>query len=446
DYNPGDAVINISYPHQEVEKYTFKYEHNNMDFFLADRMSFVVYTRGNERELYNDIFVPFGIPGMPSAGINIITENYSDITSSGLRMEMNKNVKSHLFTYGVDYFVDSTRNTDKLTSQMLGFAPFPLYPSVSTVPNVPNASYKSLGVFIQDDISFNGRASLILGVRYQNANATTKETPGLEGISLYDSTDDTFVGAANLSYGITENLKLVVSVGRGFRSPNLIERFYDGATPEGSGYQSRNTDLKAETSLNFDLGFKFRSRIHFLEFTYFNNTIYDGIRISPTGNTVMELPEYKNVNIDKLRMKGFEMAGGVYMDFGLSVSFNFTKLSYDDLGIAETSYVDTFTSKFNLNVRYDHPGNFFWAGYDLRITGDQKDVQIGENPIGEFLPGFTVHNASIGINLFRNSDHPLRVALMMGNFTNALYSEISNATFFRPAPKRYVVLTWSMDF
>lgn len=444
DYNPGDALIKITYPNQEVEKYTFKYENNDMDFFMADRMSFVVYTKGNERELANDIFVPLGIPGMPNAGINILTENYSDITTSGFRMEMNKTIKNHLFTYGTDYFVDSTKNTDKFTFQMLGFGP--PSPSVDRTPNVPNASYKSLGIFVQDDISLTSRASLILGVRYQSVNAKTKDTPGLEGEPVYNSTDDTFVGAANLSYGITENLKLVVSVGRGFRSPNLIERFYNGAIPEGSAFQSRSTGLKAETSLNFDLGFKFRSRIHFLEFTYFNNKIYDGIRISPTGETIFGLPEYRNLNVDELKMEGYEVAAGVYLDFGLSLTFNYTNLNSDNLGDPETPYVDTYSSKFNFSLRYENPGGLFWASYDLRINGEQKEVQLGDNPIGETIPGFTVHNASAGINLFQKNGTPMRIGILVGNLTNTLYSEFSNASFFRPAPKRYVVLTWSMDF
>lgn len=444
DYNPGDAEIKIRYPMQEVEKYTFKYENSNMDFILADHMSFVAYTRGNERELVNDIFVPFGIPGMPEVGISILTENYSDINTNGLRLEVNKMVGTHLFTYGADYFADSTRNNDSLTTQVVGFGP--PRPSVDTTPSVPNASYNSVGVFVQDDISINERVSFLLGVRYQSVNAKTKETPGLEGEPVYNSTDDTFVGAVNLSYGITDNLKLVVSVGRGFRSPNLIERFYNGATPEGSAFQSRNTDLKAETSLNFDLGFKFRSRIHFLEFTYFNNRIYDGIRISPTGETIFGLPEYHNVNVDKLKMEGYEVAAGVYLDFGLSLTFNYTKLNSDNLGDPETPYVDTYSSKFNFSLRYDNPGGLFWASYDFRINGEQKEVQLGDNPIGDTIPGFTVQTASAGLNLFRNSKTPMRFGVIIGNLTNTLYSEFSNASFFRPAPKRYVVLTWSMDF
>ncbi len=238
----------------------------------------------------------------------------------------------------------------------------------------------------------------------------------------------------------------MVSVGRGFRSPNLIERFYNGATPEGSAFQSRNTDLKAETSLNFDLGMKFRSRIYFLEFTYFNNKIYDGIRISPTGNDIFGLPEYKNVNVDKLKMEGFELAAGVYLDFGLSLNMNYTKLNSDNLGDPETPYVDTYSSKLNFSARYENPTGLFWASYDLRVNGSQKEVQLGDNPIGDIIPGFTVHTASAGLNLFKNSRTPMRLGVIVGNLSNALYSEFSNASFFRPAPKRYVVLTWAMDF
>ncbi len=445
DYSPGDPEIKIRYPMQKVDKYTFKYENSAMDFVLADHIGFTAYVRGNERELANDIFVPFGIPAFSDAGISILTENYSDIKTTGFRLEMNKTLGKHLISYGSDFFVDTTKNTDKNIVQIVGF-PFPTFPEVDTTPLVPNASFKSIGFFVQDDISLFNRTSLILGIRYQNVNAQTKATPGLEGESLYNSTDDTVVGAVNLSYGITDNLNLVFSVGRGFRSPNLIERFYNGPTPEGGAFQSRSTDLNAETSLNFDFGFKFRSRIHFLEFTYFYNTIFDGIRISPTGNSIIGLPEYKNVNVDKLRMEGYEVSGGVYLDFGLSVSMNYTKLDSDNLGDPETPFVDTYSSKFNFNIKYVNPGKFFWLSYDLRINGEQKEVQLGDNPIGNTIPGFTVHSLSAGVRLFRNGKFPQRIGITAGNLTNTLYSEFSNASFFRPAPKRYLVMTWSLNF
>jgi outer membrane receptor protein involved in Fe transport len=441
-YNPGSARIRIRYPLQEVQKYNLKYQDRQLDFILADHLT--IYHTGNERELDMNIFVPFGIPGMPGAGVNAGSENFTDVNTSGLRLELNKALKSHIFTYGFDAFQDNSISSDTNSSTLVGFGP-PVT-EVDHTPLVPNAIYRSMGAFLQDDISLLSRVSLILGLRYQNVNARTKDTAGLEDVALVDSTDQTVVGAANLIFGVTDHLKLVLSTGRGFRSPNLIERFFNGPTPEGSGFQSRNTGLKAETSFNMDVGFKYRFRNIYFESTYFNNSVYDGIRVAATGETVIGMPEHKNINIDRLRVQGVEILGRVYFNFGLSLTSNFTYIKSKDLGNPETPYVDTFSSKLNFDARYENPGRHFWLGYNVRLNGDQKDVQLGDNPIGDIIPGFTVHTLSGGINLFKKSLFPMRLGLIVGNLTNALYSEFSNASFFRPAPKRHVVLTWSMLF
>ena len=443
-YDPGSARIQIKYPMQEVQKYTFRYENRKLGFALADHVAFAGYHSKNERDLSMNIFVPFNIPRFPDAGLSLVSTNYTDVKTLGFRLEFNKGTTNHTFTYGVDFFNDTTENTDSNITQLVGFGP--PAPEVDNTPTVPNARYRSMGVFIQDDITLFKRASVILGARYQNVNAKTKTTPGLEGEPLFSSTDQTVVGTANFLYGITDSLRLVFSVGRGFRSPNLIERFYNGVTPEGSGFQSRNLDLKAETSLNFDVGFKFRQRNVYLEATFFNNIVYDGIRIAATGNEVMGMDEYQNVNVDKLRMQGIETAGRLYFNFGLSAMANFTWVKSKDLGNPETPYVDTYSSKFNMEIRYDHPGRFFWAAYDLRVNGEQKDVILVDNPLGDVIPGYSVHTLSAGITLFKNSKFPQQLGIIVGNLTNTLYSEFSNASFFRPAPKRYVVLTWLARF
>jgi len=451
-YNPGSARIQIQYPMQKVNKYTFKYENRELGFALADHLSFTAYHLNNERELSMNIYVKSNSPFLPpDAAVEQVTENFTDVETLGFRLELNKGIKNHTFTYGADFFQDNTANTDYSMSQMLGFG-FPMVEEDYT-PQVPNADYRSMGVFVQDDISLFKRTSLILGLRYQNVNAKTKETVGLEGIPTVDSTDQTVVGSANLIYGITDNLRLVFSVGRGFRSPNLIERFFKGVTPEGSGYQLNNTELDAETSLNFDVGFKYRRKNVYFEATYFNNVIYDGIRLTQlmdeNGNPILVdgLPEYQNVNVDKLRMQGVEAMGSIYFKFGLSMTANYTKIKSKDLGRPETPYVDTYSSKFNFGVRYDHPGKLFYVGYNLRVNGDQKDVLLVDNPLGDDkIPGFTVHSINAGVTLFRKSRYPQQIGIIIGNLTNQLYAEFSNASFFRPAPRRHVVLTWSTRF
>ena len=183
-----------------------------------------------------------------------------------------------------------------------------------------------------------------------------------------------------------------------------------------------------------------------MEATFFNNIIRDGIRLTATGNKIDGISEYKNVNVDKLRMSGIEIYGGYSFKFGVSLSSNFTYIKSKDLGNPETPYVDTYSSKFNLNARYDSPGKFFWATYDLRINGKQKDIILEDNPIGDIIPGFTIHSLSAGITLFKNTSYPQQIGIRVENLSNTLYSEFSNASFFRPQPKRQVVLTWSARF
>lgn len=445
DYAPGDPAIQILYPHQNVQKLTLNYNNRGLFFLLADGVDFTAYHLKNTRLLNMNIFVPFNIPWFKDAGMKMETSNDTDIRTSGFRLEFTKVIfNNQILKYGADFFQDSTENTDSISIEIVGFGPS--LPQVNTTPEVPNASFRSAGLFIQDDISIFSRTSLILGMRYQNIKAKTKTTPGLEDVPLISSTDDTVVGAANFMHGLTDNLKVFVSVGRAFRSPNLIERFFNGPTPEGRGYQSPNTSLKAETSLNVDLGIKYRSQHFSFESSVFRNTIYDGIRVVPTGNVVFGFPEYKNVNIDKLLLKGVELQGQVSLDFGLSFLANYTHITAKDLVNPDFYYTNTFASKINFNIHYEDPQGLFWLDYLIRHNGNQKDVELVSNPIGDMIPGFTVHTLSGGITLFKRNPAPQHLGIIIGNLTNALYAEFSNASFFRPAPKRFVALTWSTGF
>ena len=443
-FNPGTPRIQILYHLQKMQTYTLKYEDKKLDFFLADHLGITGYYRNNERELENNIFVPFNIPMMPQAGININSENFTDVETLGFRLELSKAMGKHMLTYGTDFFRDNSENTDIQKTQIKGAGP--PQTDISTTPQVPNAIYQSFGIFCQNYITLISRTSLILGLRYQNVNARTKQTEGLEGKPILESTDQTFVGTANLIYGVTDQLRLVLSVGRGFRSPNLIERFFNGFTPDGSSYQSPNPGLKAETSLNVDAGFKYRLKGIYLESTRFSNIIYDGIRIDPTGIKIHGLPEYKNINVDKLRVRGFEILGRLVFNSGFSFTTNFTSMKSKDLGNTQNPYGETYGSKLNFILHYTHPKSRFWMTYHLRINGKQKDVVLENNPIGPNVPDFSVHSVSGGIALFPNSQKPIRLGIIVNNLFDKLYTEFSNASFFRPAPGRHIALTCSVGF
>ncbi len=439
-YAPGDPTIQLLYPEQNMHKLSLRYDNRGIDFALADSFNLTGYYMSNKRTFNTNITIPFS----PSFGLSIQSSNYTDVGTVGARLEFRKALfEKHVLTYGLDFYQDDSENTDESASGFYGFGPFS--PSVDDTPNVPNAFLRSFGIFLQDDIPLFGKSSLILGLRYQNVHAETKQTPGFDG-QLVQSTDSTLVGAANFLFGLTDNFKLIASIGRGFRSPNLPERFFNGATPDGSGFQIANPDLKAESSFNLDLGARYNWDILYVEATYFRNMVYDGIQIASTGNMVGRLPEFRNVNIQELRLQGFEALLQLNFDFGLMLTTNFNYFISNNLTNPEVPYSDTYGSRLNVNLRYTFPKDLFWLEYHIRYNGEQKDVQLVENPIGDVLPSFTVHSLRTGITLFKGTKFPQQLGITIGNLTNTLYSEFSNTSFFRPGPKRHILLTWNTRF
>ncbi|NIM90156.1 MAG: TonB-dependent receptor [Candidatus Aminicenantes bacterium] len=439
-YSPGDPLIQLFYPRQKFQKFTLGYENRALSFLLADGISLKFYYLNNVRDFNTNININFS----PAAGMNIQSSSYTNVDTFGTRFELTKVLfQKHVLTYGIDFFHDNSENTDINTTKVFGFGPPAI--SVNNIPNVPYASFRSFGIFIQDQFSLFPRSKLILGLRYQNVLAQTKKTPNIDD-PLVDSSESTVVGSANFTYDLLDSLKLVLSLGRGFRSPNLPERFFQGLIPDGRGFQLRNSELKPETSLNFDIGLRFRYENLYLESTLFRNMIYDGIQIIGTGTAFDRIPEYQNINIDKLQIQGLEALGHYYFDFGLSLMANYSYIDSKNLTNPELMNADTYGSRLNFSVRYNFPRDLFWVEYHIRHQGDRKDIDLGNNPIGSIIPGFTVHSLRTGITLFENSPFPQQIGIIVGNITNALYSEFSNASFFRPAPRRHVVLTWNVSF
>lgn len=440
-YAPGDPTIQIRYPWQVFSKLSTGIRAAGLRLPFADRAEATLYRQENDRRLDFGIVIPAG----PGSEIDIDQTNRADLVTYGLRAELKKLLGTGVVvTYGVDYFHDRSENTDNSVTTFVFPGP-PIPPLVDSVPQVPNATYRSTGVFAQTDWSVRPRLSLLLGARYQHVRAATRPTSNYTQPTVR-STDQTVVGAASAVYRLADAVSVVGTVGRAFRSPNLVERFFDGATPEGLGYQSPNPDLRAETNVNVDLGVRVRTARAFAEAFVFQNDIHNGIRISPTGDTVQGLPEYQNVNVEKLRFRGVELNGLVRVGAGFTVGAGASWLDSKNVLDPSNPVGDTYSSSYRGTVRYDHPSDRIFAEYELRAAGDRKDVLPGTNPVGATLPGFTVHALRAGVVVVRSGPHRQRVGVGVTNLANALYAEFTNVSFFRPEPGRSVFLTYDVTF
>jgi outer membrane receptor protein involved in Fe transport len=318
---------------------------------------------------------------------------------------------------------------------MTGLGP----PSTDPVSKTPNATFRSLGAFLQGDFHPLPKLSLIAGVRVQDIKAESRPTPNVT-TPLVSHEDATVVGTLNTEYLITSNFSIIGTLGRGFRSPNLIERFFEGPTPEGSGFEVQSPDLKPETSINLDLGVRFRNRHGSLEVFGFRNEITDAISLQPTGDTIQGLPAFTNVNVDKLRYIGIEANGHLIVGHGFSTVANFTAFDSKDVRDKSNPVASSYGVRVGAEARYDHPGGRFWLTYGVRHNGRQRDLPA--NP----APAFTVMQARGGLRLFRAGRSQHSVSLTLDNVANKLYSETSNSNFFRPSPGRNVTAAYRVDF
>ena len=439
-YSPNDPTIRILYPWQVFSKVSTGIRAGGLTLPVADRAAVTLYRQENDRLLDFAIAIPTG----PGSSIDVGQASRSDLLTYGLRGEVNKLIGARAnLTYGIDYFHDRSNNNDSSTTVFVNMGPIP--PQTSTVPQVPNATYASTGVFAQGDWSVVPRLSLTFGTRYQAVNAATRATPNFTG-PLARSSDHTVVWAGSAVWRAATAVSVVATVGRAFRSPNLVERFFNGPTPEGGGYQSPNPGLRPETSLNLDLGVRLRTARTYAEAFVFQNDLRNGIEIAATGDSVQGLPEYRDVNVDRLRFRGAELDGQLRVTAGFSLGAAATWFNSKNVADPRAPVGNSYTSSYRGTLRYDHSSGRLYAEYELRGNGNRTNALPATNPVGATLPAFLVQSLRAGVVVARTGTQTHRIGIGVTNLTNALYAEFANVSFFRPEPGRSVFLTYGVSF
>ncbi len=462
--------IRITYPYQDFDRTTLAYAASGFDNFLLDSLDAQIYFQNNERELANDISINIGpiFPGAPDSAVDSDTLNYTDLQSVGFRAQGVKVVGGkQVLTWGVEGFEDDSTNTDhSVTTTTIRF-PFPPFAreqvTEDNVANAPNAENRSYGLFLQDEVPVGDRLKVVAGARWQKVETRAQPTPGWD-VSDLDFSDDNLVGAINFLYQATESLNLIASWGTSFRAPNIIERLFNGVTPEGSGYQILNPDLTSETGENFDLGFKYRRRDAWMEAVWFRTDLEDGIIqdfLSP--EEIAALPPdvradiiasgaqfvVQQRNVDQLQYEGIEVAFGFRIRDSFAVGGNYTHLTGKRTGQAAVPVDDQYNDKVNAFVRYEPRGGRWWAEYNVRHNASADiTLEPGEPApaVGNTLPAFTIHGLGGGVILFQRESHEHSLTFGVENFTDELYAEFSNATFFRPEPGRNFTASYRVKF
>lgn len=218
--------------------------------------------------------------------------------------------------------------------------------------NEQNRNY--INVFAQMNTEITSKLLVEMGLNFNSTTYDLKDRFIEDGIDQSGdySFDPIFSPRLGLSYEAFEGKNFYASASHGFSTPTVAETL----TPEGQ----INTDLKTETGLNYEVGFKGN---------WFNNKLYT------------------EVNLYSIQIRNLLVARRVGPDQFVGVNAG----KADHNGIEFTSaYRTNLTSDLQLKLFLNSNFNFF--EFD-------KFVDLGENYSGKTIPGVPEYMISPGTEI-----------------------------------------------
>ena len=185
----------------------------------------------------------------------------------------------------------------------------------------------------------------------------------------------------NPSYALNNQVRMIGSLSTGFKAPSL--------------YQLGNNDqLKAETSINTELGISFRKGQVFARAVYYNRNIKNGIDFNNIN--------YKYFNFIQQKVNGIEVEIQHPLSDQHNFSLNYTLMNGKETNQNRITNTDTVTydyllkrPKHSLNAQWNYTINKKWNASLLgRFISERKDVG-GYGAPDVTLSYYTLLNAAI---------------------------------------------------
>lgn len=447
------GVFTAFFPFSNRDKVSGRYEINNLNSKLT-RLAANIYYQNQERNFSNITNVPAALPAFP--GTFQFSETVTDTSTVGFDLQTNWLVsKDNILTLGTSFFRDRNRDQRFIERLLPNFSTFPpsLTRSTDRSKSVPNATFRNLAFFAQDEYQVTKWLRLIGGIRVDSFKLNADQTNGfvlppffspsqIQDLALVSldkglSTDTTAVsGDFGFVIKPIQTLSVSARVGRSFREPNIFERFFTDFG-SSSGFVVGNPNLKAESGVNFDTGLQVRTSKFAGSVNYFNNTYTNfltsrlaldrnGAPITIPGSPGRPAtPVFQTVNRGRSRIQGLEAS----LEFSVPISNLLIapsgSLSYlrgDDLQLnLPLDFITPLKTVFALRVQ-DRPERV-WVEYGVRIINRQDRLSpafITAN--GGAEAGFVIHDVRTGFNL-KSEFYKLGFTVALENLGNRFYSE-----------------------
>lgn len=194
---------------------------------------------------------------------------------------------------------------------------------------IPDYRSNGIGAFAYLKRNFE-KGAVNIGVRYDYKKIDGKDLifDGEQVFTGFNNTFSNVSGSAGFAFEVAKNLVLKGNAGSGFRAPNIAELGANGRHEGTFRYEIGNSNLKQETSLQFDLGLEYTaSNITFGLNAYANrifNYIYPGNFNDETKDLVNEDGETESFPVYRFVQTNADLVGGeASIDFHLIKSLHF---------------------------------------------------------------------------------------------------------------------------
>jgi outer membrane receptor for ferrienterochelin and colicins len=202
-----------------------------------------------------------------------------------------------------------------------------------------NIEYQA--AYVQDEWKLSDKLLLIPSLRYDDSNKF----------------EDSFSPKLGMTYKFADNFRLKTNFGKGFKAPSISELYLKMThrpVPGMTVIVLGNPDLKPEKSTSYDISLEGEKGSSFGKLTYFDNDVTDLIGTETTRVGMVFTSKY--VNIDKARIKGFELEGGRHLSDRVTVKTAYTYLDAQNAKTGE--FLDSRAkNRYSVQLHYDGPQN-----------------------------------------------------------------------------------------
>ena len=358
----------------DKSKLVLKYEYENIgNSNLFDGASTKIYHQNAE---VDDNRYEYGTrtSGTKNYFREDIYEFNEEVTGFDLQLVKNREISNanHKISYGGNY--SNTKNERPRSKFETDLDTGVKTSGISDTPTLdfPDSDTKRVGIFFQDEITFDNNFEIIAGLRYDSYDLNPDESDLFPSQSAsYDST--ALSPKIALIYNISDDTSVYGQYSRGFRPPNYNEINNGFTNTAGAFFKYEtlpNAELDAETSNSYEIGIKKASPKLDLNLVAYYNKYEDFISFEQTGTRCLSpIPgcppsfiggfstnsvlQYQYTNTSKATVYGIELGGEYRLpeESGLSILYS-AALSHGDDDTSDEPLASINPFKLVAGVKY----------------------------------------------------------------------------------------------